>query len=525
MTRTQGKAGTIAALVAVLAVAAGCGKSADDVNTPATTGGSGTAAATGTGAAPAEELSITSPAPTGDVSDPLVWGVYRETNTLDPIFAFDYPENTVLFNMCEAVLKQAPDGSIGSGVGDVANPDPTTFVITLKDGVTFWDGKPVTADDVVYSLGRAQNPELGGFYPQVFARVKDIKATGPLEVTITMTEPDYWFRNELSGPAGVVLQQAFVEAAGEKFGTVDGGTMCSGPYKLDSWKTGEGVTIVKNDAYWDPAGAGKVAKVTFKGYSDDAALTSAFLTGELDGYYPLQLTTLDQLRESPEVKVYEGPSAASDAMIISSYAGVLGDVRVRKALSMAIDRQPLIDQLYKGAATLPRALSGAGSWGYAPEVFQAAWDALPEPTVDLEAAKALIKEAGAEGKTVRLGTSGRAAAAQHRGPGRAVGRAGDRPEGRAGVDVGRQLHQLLHRSGGPQERRRVLHRQLLDYADPAALLSHARPRTARRPTTATTTPGDAGDGGRARRARRHQARRARRGGCRRSSPTRCCGSR
>jgi peptide/nickel transport system substrate-binding protein len=405
MTRNQGKAGTLAALVAVLAVAAGCGKSATDVNAPATTAGTDAAATTGGTAAPADTQSVTSPAPTGDVTDPLVWGVYRETNTLDPIFAFDYPENTVLFNMCEAILEQQPDGSIADGVGAVSSPDPTTFVITLKDGITFWDGKPLTADDVVFSLGRARDAKLGGFYPQVFARVKDIKATGPLEVTITMTEPDYWFRSELSGPPGVVLEKAFVESKADKFGTVDGGTMCTGPYKLDSWKTGEGVTVVKNDTYWDPAAAGKVAKLTFKGYSDDAAVTSAFLTGELDGYYPLQLTTLDQLKNSPEVKVYQGPSAASDAMIVSSYKGVLGDVRVRKALSMAIDRQPLIDQLYKGAAELPHALSGPGTWGYAPDVFKAAWDALPAPVVDLEGAKALIKEAGAEGKTIRLGTS------------------------------------------------------------------------------------------------------------------------
>ena len=405
MTRTYGKALTVAAVAAVLAVTAGCGKSADEVNAPATTGSSTTPGATTGGTQATDQQSITSPAPAGDVTDPLVWGVYRETNSLDPIFAFDYPENTVLFNMCEAILEQQPDGSIADGLGAIASPDSTTFVITLKDGVTFWDGKPVTADDVVFSLGRARDAKLGGFYPQVFARVKDIKATGPAEVSITMTEPDYWFRSELSGPAGVVLEKAFVESAGEKFGTVDGGTMCTGPFKLDSWKTGEGVTVVKNDAYWDPVKAGHVAKVTFKGYSDDAALTSAFLTGELDGYYPLQLTTLDQLKTSPEVKVYQGPSAASDAMIISSYAGVLGDLRVRKALSMAIDRQPLIDALYKSAAKLPRALSGAGTWGYAPGVFQAAWDALPDPVVDLEGAKALIKEAGAEGKTLRLGTS------------------------------------------------------------------------------------------------------------------------
>jgi peptide/nickel transport system substrate-binding protein len=402
MTRRQGKVGTLLALAGVLAVVAGCGKSADQVTAPATNASS-TPGSTAQ-AAPAEQ-SVTSPAATGEVTDPLVWGVYRETNSLDPIFTFDYPENTVLFTMCEAILRQAPDGSIGPGVGEIANPDPTTFVITLKDGITFWDGKPLTADDVVFSLGRARDSKLGGFYPQVFTRVKDIKATGPLEVTVTMTEPDYWFRNEMSGPAGVVLEKAFVEAAGQKFGTVDGGTMCTGPFKLDSWKTGEGVAVAKNATYRDPTTAGKVSNVTFKGYSDDAALTSAFLTGELDGYYPLQLTTLDQLRASPEVKVYQGPSAASDAMIVSSYAGALGDVRVRKALSMAIDRQPLIDQLYKGAARLPRALSGPGTWGYAPEVFQAAWDALPDPVVDLEGAKALIKEAGAEGKTIRLGTS------------------------------------------------------------------------------------------------------------------------
>src|SRR3954452_23455546 len=174
MTRNHGKAGTLVALVAILALAAGCGKSATDVEAPATNAGTGAAATTG-GAAPAEAQTFTSPAPTGDVTKPLVWGVYRETNSLDPIFAFDYPENSVIFNMCEAVLLQQPDGSIADGLGTVENPDPTTFVITLKDGVTFWDGKPMTADDVVYSLGRARDAKLGGFYPQVFARVKDIK--------------------------------------------------------------------------------------------------------------------------------------------------------------------------------------------------------------------------------------------------------------------------------------------------------------------------------------------------------------
>jgi peptide/nickel transport system substrate-binding protein len=392
----------IAFAVAIAAFAAACGKSADEPVADTATGSDTTAATT---QAPTNQREVTSPAAVGDFTEPIVWGVYRETNSLDPIFAFDYPENTVLFTMCEAVLRQQPDGSIAPGLGDVASPDPTTFVITLKDGITFWDGTPLTADDVVFSLERARNPELGGFYGQVFTRVESITATGPLEVTVKLTQPDMWFRGELSGPPGVVVSKAFVEAAGDKFGTVDGGTMCTGPFKLDSWKTGEGVTVAKNDTYWDTTLTPKLSKVTFKGYPDDAALTSAFLTGELDGYYPLQLTTLDQLRAAPEVTVHQGPAGVSDALIVSSLEGVLGDVRVRRALSMAIDRQGIIDQVYKGTAQIPHALSNPGTWGYAPDVFAAAWEALPAMDQDLDGAKALIAEAGAEGKTLTLGTS------------------------------------------------------------------------------------------------------------------------
>src|SRR5690242_12744868 len=221
MTPIHRKAGAVLALAGVLAVVAGCGKAADTGTGGSTAGGGG--AGTTAANAPTDQRSITTPAPTGDYTQPLVWGVYRETNSLDPIFAFDYPENTVLFNICEAVLEQQPDGTITDGLGTVTNPDPKTYVITLKDGVKFWDGTPLTAEDVVYSLGRARDPKLGGFYPQVFTRVKDIKATGPSQVTITLTQPDTWLRGELSGPAGVVLEKAYVEKQGQKYGTVDGG--------------------------------------------------------------------------------------------------------------------------------------------------------------------------------------------------------------------------------------------------------------------------------------------------------------
>jgi peptide/nickel transport system substrate-binding protein len=350
------------------------------------------------------ELSIETPAPTGEAGA-ITWAVYRETNSLDPIFAFDYPENTAITTMCESLLRQQPDGTIAPGLAEVTNPTPLTYEIKLRDGVTFWDGSPLTVDDVVYSLERARDPELGGFYPAAFKYVKSIEATSPSSVTITLTQPDYWLRGELSSMPGVVVQKKFVEEKGKDFGTVNAGTMCTGPFKFDSWKTGQGVTVVKNEDYWDADLAPQTEKITIIGVPDDASVTSGLQTGEIDGYYALQLTTLDQLKSSPDVKVYEGPSFASDAFIVSDLEGTLGDVRVRKALSLAVDRSGVISTVYKGAGQLPRALGNPGTWGYAVDTFRSAWNELPEPTQDLDAAKKLIEEAGATGKTVRIGTS------------------------------------------------------------------------------------------------------------------------
>ena len=150
----------------VLAVAAGCGKSADSVNAPATSAGTGAAATTGGTAAPAETQTFTSPAPTGDVTKPLVWGVYRETNSLDPIFAFDYPENTVIFNMCEALLQQQPDGTIADGLGTVDEPRSDHD----RDHAQGRRQVLGRQDDDGRRRGlqprRARDPKLGGFYPR-----------------------------------------------------------------------------------------------------------------------------------------------------------------------------------------------------------------------------------------------------------------------------------------------------------------------------------------------------------------------
>jgi peptide/nickel transport system substrate-binding protein len=350
------------------------------------------------------QLQVTTRAGTKPV-DKVVWAVYRDVNSLDPIFAFDYPENTTDSLLYESLLRQAPDGSIGPGLATMTNPDPTTIVLTLKPGVKFWDGNPVTADDVVYSLNRNTDAKLAGFYPAVFTRVQSITATGASEVTIKMKQADYWFIGELASIPAMILEKQFTLAQGTSYGTAAGKIMGTGAYKFQSFTPGVAVVVVRNDNYWDSSVKPLVREIDIKGAPNDASLTSALETGGINGVYAQALTTLDQLKVSKAVNITYGPGWYTDAFIVSNLKGALGDVRVRQALSLALDRKGLIDAIYKGTAALPKWISNSGTFGYGKSVFQAAYDSSPDMTQDVNKAKQLIIDAGATGKSITIGMS------------------------------------------------------------------------------------------------------------------------
>jgi peptide/nickel transport system substrate-binding protein len=349
-----------------------------------------------------QQLAVTTKAGTKPV-DKIVWAVYREVNSLDPIFAFDYPENTTDSLLYESLLRQAPDGSIGPGIATLTYPDQTTLVFTLKPGVTFWDGTPVTSDDIVYNINRNMDASLGGFYVAIFSRVQSVSATGTNQVTIKLTKPDYWLPSELASIPGMVIEKKLAQAQGTKYGTVGGQVMGTGAYKLLSWQTGVSVNVVRNDSYWNPAVKPLVREIDIRGVPEDAPLTSGLLTGGINGSYTQSITTLDQLRASKAVTVTYGPGCYTDAFIVSDLNGPLGDKRVRQALSLALDRKGLIDAIYKGSAVLPRWISNNGTIGYGKSVFDAAYSAQPDMTQDIARAKQLVIDAGATGKTITVG--------------------------------------------------------------------------------------------------------------------------
>jgi peptide/nickel transport system substrate-binding protein len=181
--------------------------------------------------------------------------------------------------------------------------------------------------------------------------------------------------------------------------------MCTGAYMLKSWTPGVGVVAVANPHYWNPSVHPLVGQITIKGVPNIATLTAGLQTGAIQGDYGLGIPTLDQLEHSSAVRVYEGPGWTSDAFIVTNPKGVLGNVNVRRALSLGLNRQAIINSVYKGAALMPRWESNPGTFGYGKSVFTKDYDSSPVLTQNIAEGRKLVRQAGDTGKTITIGTT------------------------------------------------------------------------------------------------------------------------
>jgi peptide/nickel transport system substrate-binding protein len=235
--------------------------------------------------------------------------------------------------------------------------------------------------------------------------VDSVAVTGPSEVTVTLKQPDVLFWKILSIASGAVSEQAYVKAKGKAYGTPKGGLMCTGPFKLERWSPGQSVVISRSDGYWNPQLRPKARRVELRAVADQAALTNALLTGEVDGTFFTPVAAIDRLQASGAGTLYRGASTLTQ-MVVPRLDGPLGDVRIRKALSMALDRTVISQRVWDGAAAPVASLVTPTTWGYARDVFATADRELGiKPTADLAAAKALVQQAGIPARTITVRSS------------------------------------------------------------------------------------------------------------------------
>lgn len=307
----------------------------------------------------------------------LNWDLpYGEPNTIDPPNTAFYSGSLIAADLCDPLLRLNPNYSISPNLATYSQPNPLTVVFNIRHRVKFWDGSPVTAADAVWSLQHSASPSTAVSF--LYANVKSITATGPLQVTVTFKRPDSLFLFEMSSFSGMVQEKRFAERAGSKLGTAAGKIMCSGPYELTSWTPGTGMTLTANPHYWNPADRAHAHTVQIQFDTDSTSIAQALISGQLDGAYEIPPAVIPRLRTASSGKlIFGAPSQLYLTLSAARATGVLASLDVRKALFMTVNRQAIAKAAYYGAAIPNYTQMNISSWqnGSWPPAAQKIWSA------------------------------------------------------------------------------------------------------------------------------------------------------
>ena len=277
--------------------------------------------------------------------------------------------------------------------------DDKTWEFKLRSDIKWQDGTPFTADDIVFSFQRARNvPGSVASYTGALRTVESTTTNDQHTVIVKTNTPNPMLPLDISS---IYIVSKHV---GEKSRTEDynaGRAMVgSGPYKFVSHTPGDRTVFERSPSYWGPKPVWD--KVTYRFINNGAARTAALLAGDVDMIDKVAVTDVDKLRKTPSVSVYTYPGLRVMLLqpshrpganeFITDNAGKplaqnpLTDVRVRQALSLAINRKAIVDRILQGTVTEANQWMPKGTFGYNPEVKDIPYN--------LEQAKKLLAEAG-----------------------------------------------------------------------------------------------------------------------------------
>jgi peptide/nickel transport system substrate-binding protein len=364
----------IAALLAGILLS-GCAKSG------APAGGSGSAASGG-GSASAGETE-------------LLVAVAGEPRSLDPAYNYEYAAYHVVNSISDPLLAFDEKGALKPSVADSWEAvDPTTYVYHIREGVKFSDGSDLTADDVVYSLERIRDPALASDTNWMYANVASITKTGDQEVTVKLSQPDATWQYVPATSGGEIVSKAYVEGRGESFGKNDGGTLGTGPYKLESWTPGSQLVLTRNEYYWGDTP--DVDRVVVNIVSDSNAIQLALETGQAEFAITNTKTVLEGFENSDTINVVSNPSIGNSVVSFNTQKAPFDDVNVRRAIASAIDSAGITQSQLGAYGSAPGDLPFSEA-GYTPG-SKADWVAynktLPDYSYNIEKAKAFLAESG-----------------------------------------------------------------------------------------------------------------------------------
>lgn len=320
-------------------------------------------------------------------------GFSQDAQTLDPGNHRNRETETIIRNMCDGLLTRDASMKVVPELAESYRQiDEKTWEIKLRGGLKSHSGNPFTATDVKFNLDRLTKPNaLGGQTSprkSLLEPLADTEVVDPLTVRLKLSAP--W----AILPAMLPFQEMVSAAHAQKVGDAALATNvdCVGPYKLVEWRRGDAIIMARDPGYYGgasaipPVGPAKPDRVIFKIIPENASRVATLLAGEVDIINELPASAIRQVEASDRALVMAVNGTRTFFISLNTAKKPFSDIRVRKALNHAVDRQLIIDRILAGKATR---LNGVMS----PDAF-AFNDKLPEYRYDPERAKALLAEAG-----------------------------------------------------------------------------------------------------------------------------------
>lgn len=317
-------------------------------------------------------------------------GMQTDPVGLDPHLTTATATRNMMENVYDTLVMFSSSGEIVPGLAASweASEDGLTWTFNLREGVTFHNGEPMTASDVVFSINRIKDPAVASPRAGDFAVVDSVEALDDLTVVFNLSQPFSPLLAKLSFSTNVIVSEAVITEHGDAQEVVIG----TGPFKFVEYIPQTRLVLERFDDFWGSDEAGNplpyMDGILFNFYPDPASRTTAIQTGNADWIEYVSAADVTLLQADPNVEVVGGLSANFRALYINTTVEPLDNHLIRQAMAHAIDEQSIIDlALFGTGGVLATGTTIPGGNFYAVE-------SNPYTGRNLERAQELLAEAG-----------------------------------------------------------------------------------------------------------------------------------
>jgi peptide/nickel transport system substrate-binding protein len=331
--------------------------------------------------------------------DTLVFAASADATTLDPHNTTDTESDQVIMMMYETLIGFDQDMKIVPRLAErwEVAPDGVTWTFHLRRGVRFHDGTPFNADAVRRNFARVLDPEAKHKRLVLFNMVGQVEAPDEFTVRIVTKYPFGAFEPTMAHVSAAIVNPTVAEAHGKEFGLGADRASGTGPYKIAAWKKDQEIVLERHDDYWGEKGRTK--HIIYRPIPEAAARVLALEAGDVDVITRVPSADIARLEKAPGIRVTKTPSVGMQQFRFNVTKAPYHDVRVRQAISHAINRRAIVDNLVSSFARPSTSALTPIMRGYAN---------LGEIPYDPEKARQLLKAAGyPNGFKTRIATTPR----------------------------------------------------------------------------------------------------------------------